>query len=349
MTKAQIPSRIPMPCPFGGFGSTNITEIESVSGDNVNFVDGFPSAYGAPSSNNGKFVTRKEMNAIGNLASRDLFYHKCGGLNTFDPQFCAAIGGYPKGAVLQYAVANQIFEVMSLVENNTIDFTNSNSGVSGITNGSVDGINWVYCNKNIPTTGQIVLASGDSNSIPVGSSAIMSIVSIPANGYITGNVDLKYGNSNIPQNGINVIFGGYAAPNSLVGGGLLVKKISGSEVAELNGNTIDTWTLLSEATQSGILIGSYTDKDVTKYLTLNLNIPRSGGSSTRKYPLRGSFRVEAEDVIAIAIMASLYVSGYSYKYQGLNGNSYTSQGDATLITPGASISAGGYSVALSIL
>ena len=140
MTSSQIPSRIAMPCPFGGFGSNNITPIKTVTGTDVNFPDGFPSAYGAPTDTSGKFVTRKEMNAIGNLASNDLFYHKCGGLNTFDAEFCAAIGGYPKGAVLKMlGDHNTVFDVISLVDNNTFDFTEN----------GIDNEHWKYLNLNI--------------------------------------------------------------------------------------------------------------------------------------------------------------------------------------------------------
>lgn len=143
MTKEQIPSRISMPCPFGrnlGTGAGNITPVDSVQGNTVNFIDGFPSIYGAPSSNSGKFVTRKEMNGLGNLATNDLFYHKCGGLNTFDADFCAAIGGYPKGAVLQMVGENNtLFDVLSLVENNTFNF---------VENG-VDNEHWRILNMNV--------------------------------------------------------------------------------------------------------------------------------------------------------------------------------------------------------
>lgn len=138
MTSSQIPSRIAMPCPFGGFGRNNITPIKTVTGTDVNFPDGFPSAYGSPTNTSGKFVTRKEMNAIGNLASNDLFYHKCGGLNTFDAAFCAQIGGYPKGAVLDYINGNQISQIISMIDNNTIN----------VLNNGVDGINWIFANKD---------------------------------------------------------------------------------------------------------------------------------------------------------------------------------------------------------
>ena len=150
MELINFPKRKPMPCPFGGGNDANITPIEMVSSQNVNFYDGFPSVYGAPSANNGKFVTRKEMNAIGNLASNDLFYHKCGGLNTFDPEFALKIGGYAKGAVLQALIGNDIVYVRSLVDNNKVDFTGSatqDQVNAGIINGGIDGVNWVQCNS----------------------------------------------------------------------------------------------------------------------------------------------------------------------------------------------------------
>lgn len=151
MTSSQIPSRIAMPCPFGGFGSNNITPIKTVTGTDVNFPDGFPSAYGAPTDTSGKFVTRKEINAIGNLASNDLFYHKCGGLNTFDADFCASIGGYPKGAVLQILDGYSIRKVMSLKDNNKVCYTGqtltSAQTAAGLTNGSIDMDNWIYLDE----------------------------------------------------------------------------------------------------------------------------------------------------------------------------------------------------------
>lgn len=151
MTSSQIPSRIAMPCPFGGFGSDNITPIKTVTGADVNFPDGFPSAYGAPTDTDGKFVTRKEMNAIGNLASNDLFYHKCGGINTFDADFCASIGGYPKGAVLQILDGYSIRKVMSLKDNNKVCYTGqtltSDQISAGLTNGSIDMDNWIYLDE----------------------------------------------------------------------------------------------------------------------------------------------------------------------------------------------------------
>lgn len=137
MTKVEFKANynpLAMPQPFAHGGT--LTEIGLTQDANsVNFVDGFPQIYSAPKSNNGKFVTRGEINAIGNLASRNNFYHRCGGLNTFDPAFASAIGGYPEGAILQLISNNALRYVISLVDNNLVNFLEA----------GVDGVNWMYC------------------------------------------------------------------------------------------------------------------------------------------------------------------------------------------------------------
>ena len=127
--------RIAMPKPFAHDGL--ITPIVDI-GDSthpVNFADGFPSEYSAPHSQGGKYVTRGEFNAIGNLATRNDFYKACGGLNTFNAALASKIGGYPKGAALQLLDNNVLKYVISLVDNNTINFNTA----------GVDGVNWMFC------------------------------------------------------------------------------------------------------------------------------------------------------------------------------------------------------------
>ena len=195
MTSAQVPSRIAMPCPFGGFGTENITPIQNLSGADVNFPDGFPAIYGAPVDNNGRFVTRKEMNAIGNLASRDLFYHKCGGLNTFDAEFCAQIGGYPKGAVLEFLVGNDLRRVISLTDNNKVCFSGNPISTSqsqmGIVSGFVDNINWRYLDKELA-----VGVFYSSEFLCEGAYSIINVFESPT----TGILDVKIENANVSSN-----------------------------------------------------------------------------------------------------------------------------------------------------
>lgn len=130
--------RIAMPMPFAGATGAALASIAHTSGSVMNFPDGFPQNYSAPHSRGGKYVTRGEMNAVGNLASRNDFFRNCGGINTFDAAISAAIGGYPAGAVLEYLEGYQLFKVISLVDNNTVNFNNE----------GVDGVNWKILNQN---------------------------------------------------------------------------------------------------------------------------------------------------------------------------------------------------------
>lgn len=166
--------RLAITKPFASGEGATLTTIKAESGsdNSVNYNDGFPSVYSTPKSNGGKYVTRGEMNAIGNLASQNQFYFMAGGINTFDQDFCDKIGGYPEGAILDYLDKGKLFKVMSLVDGNTIDFT-----VSG-----VDNVNWIALNQDNPaldaaepytdiSMGGVTLAGGfvDASTFAVGS------------------------------------------------------------------------------------------------------------------------------------------------------------------------------------
>ena len=174
MTSAQVPSRIAIKRPFAESGL--ITPIQDASGDSVNYPQGFPSIYGVPASEGGKYVGRGEINAIGNVATNDLFYHKCGGINTFDAAFAAKVGGYPKGAVLQYLNGNYIYDVISLIDNNMFDFASSNT---------IDGANWAYCNKETSSSDRILVVES-STTVNANSSQglLLGVFKAPKNGFI---------------------------------------------------------------------------------------------------------------------------------------------------------------------
>ena len=163
MTRENMPSRLYIPQPFAsGDGSVvaDLTPIDTISGDKVNFVDGFPSVYGSPTSQGGKLMTRGEMNAIGHLASVNEYYRRCGGINTFDPELAMKIGGYPSGAVLEIIEGLDYHKVISLVDDNKVDFNGDTlteqQVAAGITLGSIDGVNWAYCANGEIDTSMIV-------------------------------------------------------------------------------------------------------------------------------------------------------------------------------------------------
>ena len=163
MTRENMPSRLYIPQPFAsGDGSViaDLTPIDTISGDKVNFVDGFPSVYGSPTSQGGKLMTRGEMNAIGHLASVNEYYRRCGGINTFDPELAMKIGGYPRGAVLEIIEDLDYHKVVSLVDDNKVDFNGDTLTeqqiAAGVTLGSVDGVNWAYCANGEIDTSMVV-------------------------------------------------------------------------------------------------------------------------------------------------------------------------------------------------
>lgn len=173
--------RLAITKPFASGVDAILTPIANTAGEDssVNFNDGFPAAYSAPKSNKGKYITRGEMNAIGNLASQNQFYFMAGGVNTFDQAFCDKIGGYPEGAVLKYLNNGYLYDVISLVDNNTMNF---------VTNG-VDGVNWKYLSVTEKLVFDDVFFEGGSG-VSVGS-ALLGIVKAKKSGGIVLSTSLS--------------------------------------------------------------------------------------------------------------------------------------------------------------
>lgn len=277
-----MPSRIAMPCPFANNGDR--TEVESSVGSNVNYKDGFPQAYGAPTSNNGKFVTRKEMNGAFYASTADIFYRKAGGLNIFDQAFAHAVGGYPYGAVLDYIEGRNLHKVVSLVDNNKIDFTGKSPAYSDITSGTIDNINWAYCNRDDPTGASSVVLSGDaavSGTSRTMGSIIGAFVS-PFSGIITAKSGLAY------NFGDSTALDRIRQTSCITGGGILVKKVA--NIGEIE-NVIPFRSAMSESEASSwhvagamSVVGDFT-VDTTIFLNGidEVGFPASTTSTNAKY------------------------------------------------------------------
>lgn len=290
--------RIAMPKPFAHDGL--ITPIVDV-GDSthpVNFADGFPSEYSAPHSSGGKYVTRGEFNAIGNLATRNDFYKACGGLNTFNAALSSKIGGYPKGAVLQLLDKNVLKYVISLVDNNTVNFNTV----------GVDGVNWMFCYESKhEEVGEGLLEHIDLTDIPTsqGSSINVFVKKIPRAGFINiRNVKFELGTivADYPTSWLNKFF---------VGGGIICK-------ATNDPTTIRPWYAY-DATYSG-WVNSRTlfTGDVSEQWS-------DGGSSviavdffgavwsdnTERAALQGSTAVDADGYAIIDIINGLISSTHT--------------------------------------
>lgn len=216
MTKSDaIFYRLAMPCPFAKEGT--ITPIGNSSSENsVNFRDGFPSVYSAAG---GKYITRGEMNAIGNLASQNQFFFLAGGINTFDATFAQTIQGYPEGAVLKYLNNGYLYDVVSLVDNNMIDFTDV----------GVDGINWKYLSVAEKLVFDDVFFEGGTG-VSVGS-ALLGVVKAKKTSGIVLNASLS------PTTGENIYEASYAGDEFLklsFGCGIMINDFGSSYPNTIN-------------------------------------------------------------------------------------------------------------------
>ena len=222
--------RIAMPKPFAHDGL--ITPIVDI-GDSthpVNFADGFPSEYSAPHSQGGKYVTRGEFNAIGNLATRNDFYKACGGLNTFNAALASKIGGYPKGAVLQLLDNNVLKYVISLVDNNTVNFNTA----------GVDGVNWMFCyeSKHEDEEGEGFVDHIDLTDITIDISYSINVFAklSPRSGFVSiRNIRFEFGEGEINAD--------YYTPFFL-GSGIVMKAFENPETINpmYAGDDASTWS-----------------------------------------------------------------------------------------------------------
>lgn len=161
MKAGETPNRLYIPQPFASGNGSDLIPIETISGDEVNFVDGFPSVYSSPPSEGGKNVLRGNINALGYLASVNEYFYRCGGINTFDPELAMKIDGYPRGAVLE-VIENGVnyHRVVSLIDDNKVDFNSDilteQQIAAGVTLGDIDGVNWAYCEQGVIDDKQFV-------------------------------------------------------------------------------------------------------------------------------------------------------------------------------------------------
>lgn len=151
MTSAQLEQQV-IPEPFASESDAVSVISTGTPTNEISFKLGFPVAFSAPHSGGGEYILRGMMNAIGQLASKNEYFRQAGGLYQFNPEWAIANGGYPKNAVLDFLSGNKLYKVLSLVENNMYDYTGtvptSSQISSGIIQGGVDGIHWMYCNVN---------------------------------------------------------------------------------------------------------------------------------------------------------------------------------------------------------
>lgn len=132
MQSTNIPSKIPLPFAYAA-GSSYKNPIPTASqigitNGKASLTDGFPPLTFQAISSGGVPPFGADFNGILNEITAIQQWQEAGGFFPFDPTFSAAVGGYPKGAVIQSSTQNGFW--VSVNENNTAnpDTATSNAG-----------------------------------------------------------------------------------------------------------------------------------------------------------------------------------------------------------------------------
>lgn len=170
--KMVLPGKVPFAnaAQASESGSPGIITPDAESGQ-FSMPDGFGVNFdAAPTATGAEMVQRGQINYIGKMASYAQFMGQCGkGYWGFDPEVCTAIDGYPEGAILTLVEGGCYLKIVSLHDNNTVDFTGrtNTTDYPKITNGTVDGVNWQYLSLDPKTLlDQSVVATVPNLSAP---------------------------------------------------------------------------------------------------------------------------------------------------------------------------------------
>ncbi len=166
--------------PFAISGTKNTIPSAPTGTNRASFTEGFPAVTMEPIANGGIPPSGNDFNGL----FYDLFLHvvfiNAGGQYQFDSALSTAMGGYPKGFVLQNNAGTASY--ISLVDSNTTDFNTTPSSI-GTLWGAYSGA--AFSNATVTTTGGTVAITSVqvlANLITVtGTLTSNAILTFPAN------------------------------------------------------------------------------------------------------------------------------------------------------------------------
>lgn len=145
MTTPTRPTNISLPFAYGGVKNTIPTA--STGTGKASLQDGFPPVTMLPISGGGIPPEGKDFNGILYDITTHTLWVNAGGQYLFDSALSTAIGGYPKGMVLQSN--DGLSSYVSAIDNNTTNFNTSPASI---------GVSWM------PWAGAAVTSGGISFS-----------------------------------------------------------------------------------------------------------------------------------------------------------------------------------------
>ena len=129
----SLPSLQVISGPFAYNGIKNTIPDAPTSTHHASIEEGFPPITMQPLATGGIPPEGADFNGIFNLTTQFYFAFQNGAMPTYSAAVAAAIGGYPKGAVLWYASGTdrQMKPIVSLIEDNSYNFVENPSYIDG--------------------------------------------------------------------------------------------------------------------------------------------------------------------------------------------------------------------------
>lgn len=93
--------------------AADVSQLDSADGSAASFAFGFPGRFSAARGDGGLEILRKDMNAVGQLATGELRFKQAGGWHTYSGQIATGLLGYPERALLWAYDGSNLFPVES--------------------------------------------------------------------------------------------------------------------------------------------------------------------------------------------------------------------------------------------
>ncbi len=138
--------------PFANAGLKNTIPVATAAGALASYTEGFPAVTMQPVASGGLPPYGKDFNGLLFDITSHTLWLNAGGQYRFDAALSTAMGGYPKGMVLQNDDGTASY--ISAIDNNTTDFNSTPAAI---------GVSWLaysgkaYANTTVNTTGGVTV------------------------------------------------------------------------------------------------------------------------------------------------------------------------------------------------
>jgi len=206
-TAAQMPTKIQLPWAANAGGSYKRTiPVPSqigIQNGAASWSDGYPPLNFTPIAAGGVPPYGQDTNgALNSISALSMWYNMGGPIN-YDATFQTAIGGYPKGAILQSAVT------VGLLWVNTVD--------NNLTNPDASGAGWTSYTPQYATNATNVTGSGTISATTTGGGSLTVFQAAVAITQPIGDYSTKIANTAFVNPGSSIAANGYTKlPSGLI-------------------------------------------------------------------------------------------------------------------------------------